>query len=167
GAHRIHPPMARARRDRDVVGGRFRGLYDDGAARDRGRRSGSYLLRRRLGRRRRPYGHRGYFRAPQGHRTAEGGGLFRRGYRENVEREHPARSRGARGLTKAGSGGAHFVYFRARISLMVLPVHRLTARLRLALSLKPTFQATSSTLIRVVSRYSIASLRRTSSTISP
>ena len=58
-------------------------------------------------------------------------------------------------------------YLFARIPFTVLLVHRRIARRRLALSLKPTFQATSSTLMRVVCRYSMASLRRTSSTIAP
>ena len=58
-------------------------------------------------------------------------------------------------------------YFSCRIWFTVFLVHRLTARRKFAASLKPTFHATSSTLIRVVCRYSIASLRRTSSTIAP
>lgn len=59
------------------------------------------------------------------------------------------------------------VYLLVRTSFIVLPVQRRIARRRFALSLKPTFQATSSTLMRVVCKYSIASLRRTSSTITP
>ena len=62
-------------------------------------------------------------------------------------------------------GNPLFSYLLARSSLIVLPVHLLIARRRFELSLKPTFHAISSTLMRVICRYSIASLRRTSSTI--
>ena len=60
------------------------------------------------------------------------------------------------------SSPAHLL---TRTSLIVFPVHLLIARRRFELSLKPTFHAMSSTLMRVICRYSIASLRRTSSTI--
>ena len=51
---------------------------------------GSYLLRCRLGRRRRAGRDRGYFGAAQGYRAVEGRGLFRRRHRKDVERQRAA-----------------------------------------------------------------------------
>src|SRR3546814_12305400 len=88
------------------MGGRFRGLYDNGAARDRGRRRRSYLFRRRLGRRRRLAGHRGYFGAAQSHRAVEGRRLFGRRHREDVERQYSAGLGGAGEISGISPGPA-------------------------------------------------------------